>query len=147
MVPGLSRRELRNSQQSACRFVDRGNKNISLAQELSPVSGAANRLWTESKVRVLVLLFTELSPLDNYGAVFLRAFVQRLHLAKLPLPFTGRFPFLASPGRSRLANASWPNRVQHCFVHGLVVRFRLLSTLPLVHAVAVSYGQTSTSVR
>ena len=46
-------------------------------------------------------------------------------------PFTGRFPVLASPQRSGLANASWPNRVQHCCVYGLVFRFRLLSTPPL----------------
>ena len=54
---------------------------------------AANRLWTESKVRVLVLLFTELSPLDIYGAVFLRAFVQRLHLPA-SLDSTGITPLL-----------------------------------------------------
>jgi hypothetical protein len=40
-----------------------------------------------------------------------------------------------------------PNRVQHCFVYGLVVRFRLLSTPPLDDAVAFRYGQTSASVR
>ncbi len=40
-----------------------------------------------------------------------------------------------------------PNRVHHCFVYGLVVRFRLLPTPPLDDAVAFCYGQTSASVR
>ena len=62
-------------------------------------------------------------------------------------PFTGRSPFLASPQRGRLANASWPNRVQHCFVYGLVFRFRLLSTPHLYDAVTFSYGQASAPVR
>src|SRR5208283_3798178 len=46
-----------------------------------------------------------------------------------------------------LANASWPNRVQHYFVYGLVFRFRLLSTPPLNDAVTFSYGQASVPVR
>jgi hypothetical protein len=76
------------------------------AQELSPVTGAANRLWTESKVRVLVLLFTELSPLDIYGAVFLRAFVQRLHLPA-SLDSTGITPFLRYYGGSVTSRAQF----------------------------------------
>src|SRR6516164_6069008 len=40
-----------------------------------------------------------------------------------------------------------PNRVHHCFVYGLVIRFQLLSTTSLDVAVAFSYGQTSASVR
>jgi hypothetical protein len=62
-------------------------------------------------------------------------------------PFTGRFPFLASPLRSRLANASGRIEFIIVFVYGLVFRFRLLSTPSLDDAVAFSYGQTSTSVR
>ena len=46
-----------------------------------------------------------------------------------------------------LANASWPNRVQLCFVYGLVFRFRLLSTPPLNDAVTFRYGQASVPVR
>src|SRR6202030_4307952 len=39
------------------------------------------------------------------------------------------------------------NRVQHCFVYGLVFRFRLLSTPLLNDAVTFSYGQASVPVR
>ena len=53
----------------------------------------------ESKVRVLVLLFTELSPVDIYGAVFLRSFVQRLHLPA-SLDSTGITPLLRYYGGS-----------------------------------------------
>ena len=62
-------------------------------------------------------------------------------------PFTGRFPVLASPRVGKLANASWPNRVQHCCVYGLVFCFRLLSTPPLDDAVTFRYGQASVPVR
>src|ERR1700676_5379961 len=68
-------------------------------------------------------------------------------VAELSLPLYGTVPVLASPHRSRLANASWPNRVQHCFVYRLVFRFRLLSTLFLNDAVTVSYEQASVPVR
>ena len=73
---------------------------------MSPVSGAANRLWTESKVRVLVLLFTELSPLDIYGAVFLRSFVQRLHLPA-SLDSAGIAPLLRYYGGSVTSRAQF----------------------------------------
>ena len=39
-------------------------------------------------------------------------------------PATGRFPVLASPQKRRARQCIWPNRVQHCFVYGLVFRFR-----------------------
>ena len=39
------------------------------------------------------------------------------------------------------------NRVHHCFVYGLVFRFRLLSTPPLNDAVTFRYGQASVPVR
>jgi hypothetical protein len=47
----------------------------------------------------------------------------------------------------RARQCIWPNRVQHCFVYGLVFRFRLLSTPPLNDAVTFSYGQASVPVR
>ncbi len=47
----------------------------------------------------------------------------------------------------RARQCIWPNRVQHCFVYGLVFRFRLLSTPPLNDAVTFRYGQASVPVR
>src|SRR6266478_7271995 len=69
------------------------------------------------------------------------------YVAELSLPVTGRFPVLASPQERRARQCIWPNRVQHCFVYGLVFCFRLLSTPPLNDAVTFSYGQASVPVR
>ena len=54
---------------------------------------------------------------------------------------------MASPQDMRARQCIWPNRVQHCFVYGLVFRFRLLSTPPLNDAVTFRYGQASVPVR
>ena len=92
-------------------------------------------------------LQTILSPTTLCIPIVLLTALARDRSRNCRSPFTGRFPVLASPQISRLANASWPNRVQHCFVYGLVFRFRLLSTPPLDDAVTFRYGQASVPVR
>ena len=71
-----------------------------------PLPGRPTDSGLSRKVRVLVLLFTELSPLDIYGAVFLRAFVQRLHLPA-SLDSTGITPLLRYYGGSVTSRAQF----------------------------------------
>src|SRR6266404_5932810 len=62
-------------------------------------------------------------------------------------PFTGRFPFLASPLRTRLAHAS--GRIEFIIVLFMDWSFASGCSPPrsLDDAVAFRYGQTSASVR
>src|SRR5271165_5049083 len=72
-----------------------------------PLPGRPNRLWTRVEgSRTCFLLFTELSPLDIYGAVFLRTFVQRLHLPA-SLDSTGITPLLRYYGGSVTSRAEF----------------------------------------
>src|SRR5258708_14305815 len=94
---------------------------------------------------------------SNFRPFYLQPPYALLSFCSLLLPGIGR-GIVAPPLRDGfrswlrhwvggLANASWPNRVQHCFVYGLVFRFRLLSTPHLYDAVTFRYGQASVPVR
>ena len=92
-------------------------------------------------------LLTILSPTTPCIPILLLTALSRDRSRNGRSPFPGRVPFLASPLRCRLANASGRIEFIFVFVYGLVIRFRLLSTPSLDDAVAFSYGQTSASVR
>jgi hypothetical protein len=92
-------------------------------------------------------LLTILSPTTPCIPILLLTVLSRDRSRRLPLSLHGTVSVLGFATDRQARQCIRPNRVHHCLVYGLVIRFRLLSTPSLDDAVAFGYGQTSASVR
>ena len=92
-------------------------------------------------------LLTILSPTTPCIPILLLTALSRDRSRKWPLSLRGTVSVLGFSFKTQTRQCIRPNRVPHCFVYGLVIRFQLLSTTSLNVAVAFCYGQTSAPVR